>query len=79
MLALTRKKDEAIIIGGNIEIKILDVQGDKVKLGISAPKEVNIYREELYAQIKISNKDASASNEDILKALKNLIKNNKKI
>jgi len=74
MLALTRKKEEAIIIDGNIEIRILDVQGDKVKLGISAPKEVNIYREEVYAKIKLSNRDASKRNESALESLKKLIK-----
>lgn len=74
MLALTRKKDEAIIINGNIEIRILDVQGDKVKLGISAPKEVTIYRDELYAQIKESNQDAAGGNEQALNTLKGLIK-----
>ncbi|MDF2801693.1 MAG: csrA [Anaerocolumna sp.] len=74
MLALTRKKDEAIIINGNIEIRILDVQGDKVKLGISAPKEVTIYREELYAQIKESNQDATENSEKVLNTLKDLIK-----
>jgi carbon storage regulator len=74
MLALTRKKDEAIIINGNIEIRILDVQGDKVKLGISAPKEVTIYREELYAQIKESNQDATKNSEQVLNNLKDLIK-----
>jgi carbon storage regulator len=74
MLALTRKKDEAIIIDGNIEIRILDVQGDKVRLGISAPKDVNIFREEVYAQIKASNQAASVGNEAILETLKKLIK-----
>ena len=58
MLALTRKKQEAIMIDGNIEIRVLDIQGDKVKLGISAPKNVGIHREEVYAQIKSANKEA---------------------
>ncbi|PHV69831.1 carbon storage regulator [Sporanaerobium hydrogeniformans] len=77
MLALTRKKDEAIIIDGNIEIKILDVQGDKVKIGISAPKDVSIYREELYNLVKASNEGAhevTATNKDVLTNLKTLIK-----
>lgn len=74
MLALTRKKDEAIIIDGNIEIRIIDIQGDKVKLGIAAPKEVNIYREELYAQIKASNQAATIGNKEVLAILKKLIK-----
>lgn len=74
MLALTRKINEAIIIDGNIEIKVLDIQGDKVKLGIAAPKEINIYREELHAQIKQSNKDASVGDKDMLESLRKFMK-----
>lgn len=75
MLALTRKKDEAIMIDGNIEIRILDIQGDKVRIGIAAPKEVNIYREEIYVQIKESNQTATNnSSNSSLESLKNLIK-----
>lgn len=58
MLALTRKKQEAIMIDGDIEIRVLDIQGDKVKLGISAPKNVGIHREEVYAQIRSANEEA---------------------
>ncbi|MBE6024128.1 MAG: carbon storage regulator CsrA [Cellulosilyticum sp.] len=58
MLALTRKKDEAIVIGGEIKIRVLGIQGDKVKLGIEAPKECSIYREEIYLQVSQSNKAA---------------------
>ena len=58
MLALTRKSNEAIIINGNMEIKILDIQGDKVKIGIDAPKEVSIYRKEIYEIVKSNNQEA---------------------
>ena len=58
MLALTRKKNEAIVMSGGIEIKILDIQGDKVKIGITAPKECGIYREEIYAAIKTNNQES---------------------
>lgn len=58
MLALSRKKNEAIIINNNIEITILEIKGDQVKIGISAPKEVTIYRKELYLQIQEENKKA---------------------
>lgn len=58
MLALTRRTDEAIIIDGNIEIKILEIQGDKVKIGIEAPKEIGIHRYEIYKQIEQNNKEA---------------------
>lgn len=56
MLALTRKKGEAIVINNNVEITILEVRGDQVKIGISAPKDVPIYRKEVYLQIQDENK-----------------------
>lgn len=58
MLALTRKKGDAIVINNDIEITILDVKGDQVKVGIAAPKEVPIYRKEVYLQIQEANKEA---------------------
>lgn len=58
MLALSRKKNEALVINNNIEITILEVKGDQVKIGISAPKEVPIYRKEVYMQIQDANKAA---------------------
>ena len=74
MLALTRKLNEAIIINDNIEIKVLEISGDKVRLGISAPKEMNIYREEIYNQVKESNQDATTVTKDNLKSLKDILK-----
>lgn len=70
MLALTRKKNEALVINNNIEITILEVKGEQVKIGISAPKEVPIYRKEVYLQIQESNKEAMMS--ESLDALKQL-------
>ncbi|MBR5317464.1 MAG: carbon storage regulator CsrA [Lachnospiraceae bacterium] len=70
MLALSRKKNEALVINNNVEITILDIKGDQVKIGISAPKEVPVYRKEVYLQIQESNKDAFESeNMDALKDL----------
>ena len=60
MLALSRKKNEALVINNNIEITILDIKGDQVKIGISAPKQIPIYRKEVYLQIQESNKAAMA-------------------
>ncbi len=70
MLALTRKKGEALMINNNVEITILEVRGDQVKIGITAPKDVPIYRKEVYLQIQEENK-ASFSPEglDVLKQL----------
>ena len=56
MLALSRKKNEALVIDNKIEITVLDVKGDQVKIGISAPKEIPVYRKEVYLQIQEANK-----------------------
>lgn len=58
MLALTRKKGESLVVNNNIEITVLEIRGDQVKIGISAPKEVPIYRKEVYLQIQNENKAA---------------------
>ena len=59
MLALSRKKDEAIIINDDVEVTVIEIKGDQVKLGITAPKSVPIYRKEVYVQIKDANKEAT--------------------
>ena len=71
MLALSRKKNEAIVINNNIEITVLDIRGDQIKIGIAAPKDIPIYRKEVYIQIQNENKEAT----DVagLEALKNLL------
>jgi carbon storage regulator len=55
MLVLSRQRDECIIIGDNIKITIVDIRGDKVRLGIDAPKEVPVHREEVYKAIQQEN------------------------
>jgi carbon storage regulator len=71
MLALTRKRGEALIVSNNIEVTILDIRGDQVKIGITAPKEVPIYRKEVYLQIQEANKEAM--NSDGMNQLKDLL------
>ena len=71
MLALSRKLGESIIIDNDIEITILEVKGDQVKIGISAPKSVSIYRKEIYLQIQESNQEAAKS-EILAEDIKNL-------
>lgn len=61
MLILTRKKDERIVLSGGIEIQVMAIEDGKVKLGISAPKEVAVYRSEVYDQILNANQSAKAS------------------
>lgn len=67
MLALSRKKNEALVINNNIEITILEIKGDQVKIGVSAPKEIPVYRKEVYIQIQKENEEAMSS--DSLNAL----------
>ncbi|GFI29523.1 translational regulator CsrA [Lachnospiraceae bacterium] len=71
MLALTRKKGESIILNNDIEISILELRGDQVKVGISAPKEVPVYRKEVYLQIQKENEAASSA--ESLAALKEIL------
>ena len=71
MLALTRKKGESLVINNNIEITVLEIRGDQVKIGISAPKEVPVYRKEVYLQIQNETK-AALNATDAMEALKNL-------
>lgn len=59
MLALARKVNETIVINNNIEITVLEVKGDQVKLGINAPKSVPVYRKEIFVQIQEANKEAA--------------------
>ncbi|MCR5488408.1 MAG: carbon storage regulator CsrA [Lachnospiraceae bacterium] len=72
MLTLSRKRNESLVINNNIEVTILDIRGDQVKVGISAPREVPIYRKEIYLQIQESNKSSmTADGMDVLKNLLN--------
>lgn len=60
MLALSRKKGESIILNNDIELTILEVKGDQVKIGVNAPKSVPVYRKEVYLQIQQENQEAAA-------------------
>ena len=71
MLALARKINQSIILGNDIEVTLLEIKGDQVKIGISAPKSVPIYRKELYTQIQEENKKAAGQEVDVA-ALENL-------
>lgn len=70
MLVLSRKTSESIMIGDHIEVKILAVEGDQVKLGIIAPKSVKVHRSEVFEAIQQQNKEALNASADFLKQLK---------
>lgn len=72
MLALSRKSSESIMIGNDIEVTILDIRNDQVKIGIRAPKDVGIYRKEIYLQIQEENKQAVETEMPDLGALEQL-------
>ncbi|WDV46125.1 carbon storage regulator CsrA [Clostridiaceae bacterium M8S5] len=69
MLILTRKKDQSIIINDNIEVIVMDVVDGKVKLGIKAPKDIEIYRKEICDDIKDMNKVAAKNDKGDIKSL----------
>ena len=76
MLALTRKKGESLVINNKNEVTVLEIRGDQVKIGITAPKEVPVYRKEVYLQIQNENKAAlntETLNTETLEALKGLL------
>ncbi len=71
MLALTRKANESIVIGNDIEITILEIRGEQIKIGINAPKNIPVYRKEVYVQIQDANREA-ASLDNPMETLKGL-------
>ncbi len=66
MLVLTRKANQSIMIGDNIEISVLSVMGEKVRLGIQAPREVPVFRKEVFLEIQTQNVEAAQSSRDAL-------------
>lgn len=65
MLVLTRKIDESIIIGDDIKITLVDIRGDQVKIGIEAPREISVHREEVYREIQAENRRAAMTSQEI--------------
>ena len=72
MLVLSRQRDETIMIGDDVEITVVDIRGDKVRLGITAPKETPVHRKEVYDAIKRENEAAaSVKPDDLNRAVNN--------
>jgi carbon storage regulator len=72
MLILSRKNGEKIMIGDNIELVILEMKGDQVKIGVEAPKSMKVYRGEVYDEIQVENREASNIDKEQIEILKEL-------
>ncbi len=77
MLVLTRKLGECIAIDDNIKIRVVQIKGKQVRLGIEAPRETKIHREEVYESIQTQNKASVTSSSENSRAVSDLLKNNK--
>jgi carbon storage regulator len=77
MLVLSRKPNESIIIGNNIEVKVVEVRGEQVKLGITAPRDIPVHRKEIFDSIQEQNKNAAQTNPSNLDKLSSLFKKKK--
>jgi len=69
MLVLTRRPGESIVVGENIVVTVIEIKGGQVRIGIDAPREVDVYREEIYEQVRQENLTAIANAEEIRRAV----------
>ena len=74
MLILARKENQSIIIDDKIEVTILNIKGDHVKIGINAPVNIKVFRKEIYDEIQAANIEAARINPDFLKNIDDLLK-----
>ena len=76
MLVLTRKPDQSIMVGTDIEITVLEVRGEQVRLGIRAPRTVTVHRKEVFEQIRLENQNATTTSKDALPDMASLMNHN---
>ena len=74
MLVLTRRAGESVVIGDDIVITVLEARGDVVRLGINAPRDVQVHREEVYKELKAANRAAASPNEDAVRAITEMLR-----
>ena len=73
MLVLTRRAGESVVIGDDIVITVLEARGDVIRLGINAPRDVQVHREEDYKELKAANRAAASPNEDAVRAITEML------
>ncbi len=78
MLVLTRRAGESVMIGDDVVITVLETRGDVVRLGIQAPREVQVHREEVYKELRDVNREAASPGEDAVRALTELLEDKKR-
>jgi carbon storage regulator len=74
MLVLTRRAGESVMIGDDVVITVLEVRGDVIRLGIRAPRDIQVHREEIYRELQASNREAASPTADAVKAFADLIR-----
>src|SRR4249919_884888 len=72
VLVLTRRANQSIMIGHEIVVTVLEVRGDQVRLGIKAPRSIDVHREEIFAQLQQANRDAVKPSKEALETLQNI-------
>ena len=73
MLVLTRRTGQSVMIGDDVVLTVLEVRGDVVRLGIRAPRNVNVHREEVYKELQFANTEAASPSDDAVRALTNML------
>ena len=71
MLVLTRRPGESIVVGSDIVVTVIEIKGGQVRIGIDAPREVDVYREEIYEQVRQENLSAVANADEIRRRVQN--------
>ncbi len=74
MLVLTRRPGESVMIGDDVVVTVLDVRGDVVRVGIKAPRSVQVHREEVYRELQKVNREAASPSDDAVEALTRLLR-----
>ena len=73
MLVLTRRSSQSIVIGKDIVVTVLEVRGDQVRIGVSAPRDVDVHREEVFLELQAANRSAASPSDEAVEALSQLL------
>jgi carbon storage regulator len=74
MLVLTRRAGESVMIGDTVTITVLEARGDVIRLGIQAPRDVQVHREEVYRELQAANREAASPTEDAVQAVTRMLR-----